>query len=224
MGWLQESALWVVFTKHLVSGVCRCLYCISHSHITSLLFHYSVSEDNSVNTPCFPQSRNRVRVYIGRYSVWECVKHTHSHAHRSWSSYAPLSDDQRLSSSLSEEISCDPQSVPGLEDVRTHAPVPSILRLPVTSFVHKVCLSCDRVPPLMKPQWLVAFIFPTCGEKHKAMLSCYHLTGLKWRSHICRQFTKQSIFIYSMDLWEAIFFCASILGSPWKAQVTAIVI
>lgn len=56
---------------------------------------------------------------------------------------------------------CDLRGVPGLVDVGTHAPVLSLLCLPVTSLVDKVCLSSDRVPPLMEPQWLVAFIFST---------------------------------------------------------------
>ncbi|TNN52910.1 hypothetical protein EYF80_036848 [Liparis tanakae] len=36
----------------------------------------------------------------------------------------------------------------------------------LTSLVHKVCFPGDGVPPLVKPQRLVAFVFFPCGKKH----------------------------------------------------------
>lgn len=141
-----------------------------------------------------------MRVHIWRYSVRrECVKRTHSRAHKGphgahKPATPPLLQDQSESRSLSDEVRSDPGGVPGLEDVGTHAPVLSVLRLPVTSLVHKVCLSSDWVPPLVKPQRLVAFVFSPCRRKHRCYsISLLVLLALLWRSHTCRQFTEQSI-------------------------------
>lgn len=126
--------------------------CGLQHHLTST--HYltavSVSKRTTQGTPpYFPCCKNRMRVHIWRYSVRrECVKHTHSRAHKGphgahKPATPPLLQDQSESRSLSDEIRSDPGGVPGLEDVGTHAPVLSVLRLPVTSLVHKVCLSSD---------------------------------------------------------------------------------
>lgn len=73
---------------------------------------------------------------------------------------------------LIDEASRDWGWGPGLEDVRAHAPVLPLLRLPVTSLVHKALFSCDWVPPLVKPQWLVAVVFSACKTKHRCYSNC----------------------------------------------------
>lgn len=90
---------------------------------------------------------------------------------------------------LIDEVSRDWGWAAGLEDVRAHAPVLPFLRLPVTSLVHKALLSGDWVPPLVKPQWLVTFVFSACKTKHR----CYSNCGrFHQRTHTCSQFTERS--------------------------------
>lgn len=54
------------------------------------------------------------------------------------------------------------RSLPALEDVGAHAPVLPLLGLPVAALVDEAGLSGQRVPPLVEPQRLVAFILPAC--------------------------------------------------------------
>lgn len=107
---------------------------------------------------------------------------THSHAHKEWG----------------PEVSRESRCAPGLEDVGAHAPVLSLLRLPVTSLVHKALLSSERVPPLVKPQWLVALVFPACEAKHRCYANCGHVHH---RTHTWRQFAKRSGL--QVSIWEA---------------------
>lgn len=53
-----------------------------------------------------------------------------------------------------------PRSLPALEDVGTDAPVLPLLGLPVAALVDEAGLSGQRVPPLVEPQRLVAFVLP----------------------------------------------------------------
>lgn len=82
----------------------------------------------------------------------------------------PTRTHPRPSSSQSSTCCSYPRPVPGLEYVRTHAPVLSVLRLPVAPFVHKVRLPGDGARPLVKPQRLVAFVFSTCRRERRRQL------------------------------------------------------
>lgn len=116
----------------------------------------------------FPHSKNKMRVHAWRYSlIWECWEQTHSRVH-----VKPTVSHHVRPRGLIDEVSRDWGWGPGLEDVRAHAPVLPLLRLPVTSLVHKALFSCDWVPPLVKPQWLVAFVFSACKTKHRCYSNC----------------------------------------------------
>lgn len=101
---------------------------------------------------------------------------------------------------LIDKFSRDWGWTPRLEDVRAYAPVLPLLCLPVTSLVHKALLSSDWVPPLVKPQWLVAFVFSACKNKHR----CYSNCGrFHQRTHTCSQFTERSAGLHT-PIWDAI--------------------
>lgn len=119
----------------------------------------------------FPHSENKIRVHNWRYSlIWKCWYPTHSHAHKVHTK--PTVPHHVRPRGLIDEVSRDWGWAAGLEDVRAHAPVLPLLRLPVTSLVHEALLSGDGVPPLVKPLWLVAFVFSACKTKHRCYSNC----------------------------------------------------
>lgn len=54
------------------------------------------------------------------------------------------------------------RSLPASENVGTHVPVLPLFGLPVAALVYEAGLSCQRVPLLVEPQRLVAFVLPAC--------------------------------------------------------------
>lgn len=62
-----------------------------------------------------------------------------------------------------------PRSLPALEDVGTDAPVLPLLGLPVAALVDEAGLSGQRVPALVEPQRLVAFVLPACRGRQRPL-------------------------------------------------------
>lgn len=165
LGWAEpwRRAVWVEFKKLPNSFLCG-LLCPPTPHLTSFHCWFTTEWGNGPFFCLRSKKWNQSAHSEVQFDLRVLQTQSHAHVKSTWS--------QPFPGGLSDEVSRESGWAAGLEDVRAHTPVLRLLRLPVTSLVHKALLSGDWVPPLVKPQWLVAFVFSACRAKHRRYSNC----------------------------------------------------